>query len=298
MKLSDVTEFVEYFLNFKLFEINKTAVTPSSIFMFIIFIAAFALTSRLLQRVLRAHLFSRMRIDQGMQYTLTRIIHYLVMIIGAVVAFQFIGIDLTGLAVIVGFLSVGIGFGLQNITSNFVAGVILLLERPIKVGDRIMVGNQEGDVVEINMRSTTIRTLNNVAVIVPNSEFVSSKLENWSYGDETVRVDVNVGVSYESDLETVIRSLREVAAEHPEVLKNPAPDVLHTGFGDSAWNMRLRIWLEDSQRHLEVHSEINCAIVRKFQQNGIEIPFPQRDLHVRSPLPLPIMREAEFRRSG
>jgi len=298
MKLSDVTEFVEYFLNFKLFEINKTAVTPSSIFMFVIFIAAFALTSRLLQRVLRAHLFSRMRIDQGMQYTLTRIIHYLVMIIGAVVAFQFIGIDLTGLAVIVGFLSVGIGFGLQNITSNFVAGVILLLERPIKVGDRIMVGNQEGDVVEINMRSTTIRTLNNVAVIVPNSEFVSSKLENWSYGDETVRVDVNVGVSYESDLETVIRSLREVAAEHPEVLKNPAPDVLHTGFGDSAWNMRLRIWLEDSQRHLEVHSEINCAIVRKFQQHGIEIPFPQRDLHVRSPLPLPIMPEAEFRRSG
>jgi small-conductance mechanosensitive channel len=298
MKLSDVIEFVEYFLNFKLFEINKTAVTPSSIFMFVVFIAAFALTSRLLQRVLRAHLFSRMRIDEGMQYTLTRIIHYLVMIIGAVVAFQFIGIDLTGLAVIVGFLSVGIGFGLQNITSNFVAGLILLLERPIKVGDRIMVGNQEGDVVEINMRSTTIRTLNNIAVIVPNSEFVSSKLENWSYGDETVRVDVNVGVSYESDLETVIRSLREVAAEHPEVLKKPAPDVLHTGFGDSAWNMRLRIWLEDSQRHLEVHSEINCAIVRKFQQNGIEIPFPQRDLHVRSPLPLPIMREAEFRRSG
>ena len=298
MKLSDVIEFVEYFLNFKLFEINKTAVTPSSIFMFVIFIAVFALTSRLLQRVLRAHLFSRMRIDEGMQYTLTRIIHYLVMIIGAVVAFQFIGIDLTGLAVIVGFLSVGIGFGLQNITSNFVAGVILLLERPIKVGDRIMVGNQEGDVVEINMRSTTIRTLNNIAVIVPNSEFVSSKLENWSYGDETVRVDVNVGVSYESYLETVIRSLREVAAEHPEVLKNPAPDVLHTGFGDSAWNMRLRIWLEDSQRHLEVHSEINCAIVRKFQQNGIEIPFPQRDLHVRSPLPLPIMPEAQFRSAG
>src|SRR4030095_14233667 len=200
MKLSDVIEFVEYFLNFKLFEINKTAVTPSSIFMFVVFIAAFALTSRLLQRVLRAHLFSRMRIDEGMQYTLTRIIHYLVMIIGAVVAFQFIGIDLTGLAVIVGFLSVGIGFGLQNITSNFVAGLILLLERPIKVGDRIMVGNQEGDVVEINMRSTTIRTLNNIAVIVPNSEFVSSKLENWSYGDETVRVDVNVGGSYVYEL--------------------------------------------------------------------------------------------------
>jgi small-conductance mechanosensitive channel len=298
MKLSDVIEFVEYFMDFKLFEINKTAVTPSSILMFLVFIALFAVTSRVLQRVLRAQVFSRMSLDKGMQYTLTRITHYLIMIIGAVVAFQFIGIDLTGLAIILGFLSVGIGFGLQNITSNFVAGLILLLERPIKIGDRIMVGNQEGDVVEINIRSTTIRTLNNIAVIVPNSEFVSSKLENWSYGDETVRLDVNVGVSYESDLETVIRSLREVAAEHPEVLKNPAPDVLHMGFGDSAWNMRLRIWLADSLRHLEVHSEINCAIVQKFQQNRVEIPFPQRDLHVRSPLPLPITPEAEFRRSA
>src|SRR6266568_4527741 len=241
MKLSDVIDLVQTFMIFKLFEINKTAITPSSIFMFVVFIAVFAVTSRLLQRVLKGQVFSRLSIDEGMQYTLTRITHYLIMIVGAVVAFQFIGIDLPGLAIIV--------------------------------------GDQEGDVMEINMRSTTIRTLKNIAVIVPNSEFVSSKLENWSYGDETVRVDVNVGVSYESDLETVIRSLREVAAEHPQVLKNPAPDVLHTGFGDSAWNMRLRIWLEDSQRHLEVHSEINCAIVRKFQQNRVEIPFPQRDLH-------------------
>jgi small-conductance mechanosensitive channel len=297
MKLSDVIEFFEYFMNFKLFEINKTAVTPSSIVMFVLFIAIFAMTSHVLQRLLKSHVFSRMRLDAGTQYTMTRITHYLIMIVGAVVGFQFIGIDLTGLAIILGFLSVGIGFGLQNITSNFVAGLILLLERPIKVGDRIMVGNQEGDVVEINMRSTTIRTLNNVAVIVPNSEFVSAKLENWSYGDETVRMDVNVGVSYESDLETVVRSLREVAAEHPEVLRNPAPDVLHIGFGDSAWNMRLRVWLGNSERHLEVQSEINCAIVQKFRQNGVEIPFPQRDLHVRSPLPLPITPETEFRRT-
>ena len=274
MNLFDVTRFLESFMNFKLFEINKIAVTPSSIVMFLLFIAVFGMASHLLQRLLKVHVFSRLRIDEGIQYTLTRITHYLIMIIGAVIAFQFIGIDLTGLAIILGFLSVGIGFGLQNITSNFVAGLILLLERPIKVGDRVMVGSQEGDVVEIKMRSTTIRTLNNVAVIVPNSEFVSSKLENWSYGDQKVRLDVDVGVSYESDLETVIRSLMEVAAEHPEVLKNPAPDVLHRGFGDSAWNMRLRIWLEHPRRHPEVQSDINCAIVRKFQQNGVEIPFP------------------------
>jgi small-conductance mechanosensitive channel len=288
MKLSDVIGFIEYFINLKLFEVNKTAITPSSILMFLIVIAGFAVTSRLLQRVLRTQIFSRTRIDEGIQYTLTRISHYVIMIIGAVVAFQFMGIDLTGLAIILGFLSVGIGFGLQNITSNFVAGLILLLERPIKVGDRVMVGDHEGDVVEIKMRSTTIRTLNNITVIVPNSDFVSSKLENWSYGDQRVLLDIDVGVSYGSDLETVMRSLKEVAEEHPEVLKNPAPDVLHRGFGDSAWNMRLRVWLEHPRRHLQARSDINCAIVRKFQQNGVEIPFPQRDLHVRSPLPVPI----------
>jgi len=137
------------------------------------------------------------------------------------------------------------------------------------------------------MRSTTVRTLNNIAVIVPNSEFVSSKLENWSYGDQNVRVDIDIGVSYESNLEKVMRSLLEVAEEHPEVLKHPAADVLHMAFGDSAWNIRLRIWLEHPRRHPQVRSEINCAIVQKFQQNGVEIPFPQRDLHLRSPLPLP-----------
>ena len=234
MNLSDAVGFVESFMNFKLFEINKTPITPSSVIMFLIVVALFTVTSHLLQRMVRTQVFSRMRINEGTQYTLTRISHYTIMIIGAVVAFQFIGIDLTGLAIIVGFLSVGIGFGLQNITSNFVAGLILLLERPIKVGDRVILGNQEGDVVEIKMRSTTVRTLNNIAVIVPNSEFVSSKLENWSYGDQNVRVDIDIGVSYESNLEKVMRSLLEVAEEHPEVLKHPAADVLHTGFGDSA----------------------------------------------------------------
>ncbi len=287
MNLSDAVGFVESFMNFKLFEINKTPITPSSVIMFLIVVALFTVTSHLLQRMVQTQVFSRMRIDEGTQYTLTRISHYTIMIIGAVVAFQFIGIDLTGLAIIVGFLSVGIGFGLQNITSNFVAGLILLLERPIKVGDRVILGNQEGDVVEIKMRSTTVRTLNNIAVIVPNSEFVSSKLENWSYGDQNVRVDIDIGVSFESNLEKVMRSLLEVAEEHPEVLKHPAADVLHTGFGDSAWNIRLRIWLEHPRRHPQVRSEINCAIVQKFQQNGVEIPFPQRDLHLRSPLPLP-----------
>lgn len=167
--------------------------------MFIIVITIFYMLSRLLQTLLRNKILAHFRIDQGTQFTMARISHYLVMVIGLIVAFQFIGIDLSGLAVIVGLLSVGIGFGLQNITSNFIAGIILLFERPIKIGDRVTVGRTEGDVVAINMRSTTIRSLNNIAIIVPNSEFISSQVINWSHGDPKVRLVVEVGVSYNSD---------------------------------------------------------------------------------------------------
>jgi small-conductance mechanosensitive channel len=295
MPLSRIVEAIEYGMNFKLFEINKTAITLSSLIMFFVMVGVFALISKLLVRVASAQIFSRVTIDEGTQYTLSRISHYVIMVIGAVVAFQFIGIDLTGLAVILGFLSVGIGFGLQNITSNFVAGLILLFERPIKVGDRIIVDEQEGDVIEIKMRSTTIRTLNNIAVIVPNSNFVSSTVVNWSYGDRRVRLEIEVGVSYGSDLDAVLRVLKEVGGEHPEVLKLPAPDVLHTGFGDSAWNMKLRAWIAEPRRHLEVSSDLNCAIVRRFRENRIEIPFPQRDLNLRSPLPIPFTASAEVK---
>ena len=215
-----------------------------------------------------------------------RINHYIIIIIGAVVAFQFIGIDLSGLAVIFGLLSVGIGFGLQNITSNFVAGLILLFERPIKIGDRVLVGDTEGDVTDISIRSTTIRSLNNVSIIVPNSEFVSSNVVNWSHGDSKIRLNIEVGVSYNSDLDMVLKCLYEVAQENKDVLKYPKADVLLKEFGDSSWNMVLRVWINDPKGHHIVRSDINCAIVRKFRANKVEIPFPQRDLHLRSSEPL------------
>jgi len=292
MLASDIVKAIQQAMNFKLFEINQTAITLSSLIIFSFVLAAFAVFSRTVRRLLRTQVFSRLSIDEGTQYTLSRIIHYILMIVGAVLAFQFVGIDLTGLAVVLGFLSVGIGFGLQNVTSNFVAGLILLFERPIKAGDRVTVGDKEGDVMEINIRSTTIRTLNNIAVIVPNSEFVSATVVNWSYGDQRVRLEIDVGVSYGSDLVTVLRTLEEIATQHAEILQEPAPEVLHMGFGDSAWNMRLRAWISRPQRHLQVRSEVNCAIVTKFRENGIEIPFPQRDLHVRSPLPVPYVQAA------
>jgi small-conductance mechanosensitive channel len=293
MSFAEVSALLERVFNVTLFEINKQPITVLNLIMFVLVISVFAIISRIVRKIVRSQIFPRVAIEEGTQYTLLRVTHYLVIIVGAVVAFQFIGIDLTGLAVIFGLLSVGIGFGLQNVTSNFVAGLILLFERPIKVGDRITVGNTEGDVAEINIRSTTIRSLNNIAIIVPNSEFVSSTVINWTYGDQRVRLEIDVGVSYHSDLETVFRCLREVAEEHVEVLRDPKPEVLHTGFGDSSWNMRLRAWISNPKTHPQVRSALNCAIVRKFRENGIEIPFPQRDLHVRSPLPVPFAAAGE-----
>jgi small-conductance mechanosensitive channel len=291
MSPSEFLALVEQVFAMELFVINNTKITLTSIVTFAIVIGGFGLLARFVSRVMLDRILSRLTIDEGTRYNLIRITQYTIMVIGAIVAFQFIGIDLSGLAVIFGLLSVGIGFGLQNVTSNFVAGLILLFERPIKVGDRVTVGDTEGDVMDIIIRSTTIRSLQNIAIIVPNSEFVSSTVFNWSHGDTKVRLEVDVGVSYNSDLDIVLRTLREVAEENPEVLHSPASEVLHRGFGDSSWNMQLRAWIDSPKRYHQVRSALHCAIVRKFRENGVEIPFPQRDLHVRSPLPVPLVAE-------
>jgi small-conductance mechanosensitive channel len=293
MDFQTILERIKNVMDFQLFELHQTPVTISSIFMFVIMMVLFLLLSKALNRLLLKSLFDRLHIEAALSFAMRRLSHYIVMIIGAIVSFQFIGIDLSGLAVIFGLLSVGIGFGLQNVTSNFVAGLILLFERPIKIGDRVMVGDTEGDVIGINIRSTTIRSLDNVSIIVPNSEFVSNNVINWSHGDTKIRINIEVGVSYNSDLDTVMRCLDEAAEEHPKVMKVPKHDVLLKEFGDSSWSMILRVWLADPQKHHIVRSEINCAIVRKFRENGVEIPFPQRDLHLRSAVPLPVNNNKE-----
>lgn len=275
-------------MNTKLFTVNETEVTLSSIVIFILLFVGFILISRFFSRKVIEQLLSKFHIQKGTKYVIRRLVEYTLIILSAIIAFQTIGINLSGLAVIFGLLSVGIGFGLQNVTSNFIAGLILLFERPITVGDRITVGDTEGDVIEINMRSTTIRSLNNIAIIVPNSEFVSSQVVNWSHGDMKVRLDIDVGVSYRSDLDLVIDSLKEVAKENDEIMKKPKPEVHLRQFGDSAWHMQLRGWIKNPQRHYHVTSDVNCAIVRKFRKNGIEIPYPQRDFHLRSSVKFPV----------
>jgi len=270
-------------LHYTLFEINQTPVSPASILMFILVVAVFYGLSRLVRRLLKSGVFSRLEMERGSRFVVIRITHYTIMTLGAVVAFQFVGINLSGLAVIFGLFSVGIGFGLQNVTSNFIAGLILLVERPINIGDRVTIGDTEGNVTEIKIRSTTIQTLNNITYIVPNSEFISSTVINWSLGDPKIRLDIPVGVSYNSDPEKVREVLLEVARLHPRVLQRPEPRVLFKDFGDSALNMLLWAWVEEPYSYRLIVSEINFEIFRAFREAGIHIPFPQRDVHIIPP---------------
>lgn len=281
-------EIITDFFNSYLFTLNQTKVYVSSIILFIIVLTMFWIVSTFFTKFLLNRLLTKLKVEKGLHFTFSKITHYLIMVIGTVMAFQFVGLDLSALVVVFGFLSVGIGFGLQNITSNFVSGLILLFERPIKIGDRVTVGDTEGDVTAINMRSTTIRSLNNISIIVPNSEFVSAQVINWSHGDLKVRLDVEVGVSYESNLDLVIKALNEVADENKHVLKKPKPEFIFNNFGNSSWNVEIRVWLKDPYKYYQIRSSVNCDIVKKFRQYDIEIPFPQQDLHVRSPLPVPV----------
>jgi len=288
MTISEIFGRIYKILDFTLFKIGDTSIGLGALVTFIVILVATVAFSRFISKLLATKVLSRMPIEEGKQYVLKRITEYTLIIIGAIVAFETIGIDLSGLAVIFGLLSVGIGFGLQNITSNFISGLILLFERPIEVGDRVTVGNIEGDVEEINIRSTTIRSLNNISIIVPNSEFVTSKVINWSHGDRKVRLDLNIGVSYDSDLDTVLQSLKEVALENEHVLKRPTPEVIFMEFANSSWNLQLRAWIADPKRHFQIRHALNCAIVNKFRANKIEIPYPQQDLHLRSSIPLTV----------
>jgi small-conductance mechanosensitive channel len=197
------------------------------------------------------------------------------------VVLQSAGINLSTLSIMAGALGVGIGFGLQNITNNFVSGLVILFERPIKVGDRIEVGDITGDVIKISMRSTTIITNDNITVIIPNSDFITSTVINWSHNDRNVRFNVPVGVSYGSDPEKVKALLLKVADEEDAVLKKPAPDVIFTEFADSSLNFHLRVWTTShTTRPKVLTSQLYFNIFKIFKENGIEIPFPQRDLHI------------------
>jgi small-conductance mechanosensitive channel len=259
----------------------KVSIISLVLLFVIIFIAT--LVSRYTRRFLRKRVLPRFHIEIGLQYTLLRLVHYVIIALGVLYAIKIgFSVDLTSVAVILGFLSVGIGFGLQYAASDIASGFILLFERPIRIGDWLSLdGGVEGRVESISLRSTVVVTNENLAVIMPNSKLVQNKFINYSYGTQNVRLNIPIGVAYGSDLETVKTALIEAARSVKEVLSDPAPIVHFSGFGDSALNLQIRVWIDEPRNHTTIGSKINFAIDEAFRKYNIEIPFPQRDIHIR-----------------
>ena len=282
--LQAIWEFLVKVWSTELF--GPDSVTVGGILLLVLLFASVIVVERLLQRWLIRRLLSKTGLQPSLQYGLSRILGYTLIAIGFYVAFQLAGLDLSSLAIVAASLGVGVGFGLQNIINNFVSGIIILAERPISIGDRIEVAGVAGRVTKIQLRSTTVVTNDNITMIVPNADFISNTVTNWSHGDPKVRIRVPVGVAYGTDMKLLQQLLLEAAAEHPKALKAPIPVVLFTEFGDSSLNFELAVWTQEmTATPIHFTSEMNFIIEQKLCEHAIEIPFPQRDLHVRSGLP-------------
>jgi len=234
----------------------------------------------------KSFLFNRFLVNSGLdrslQYAISQIVSNLVLVVGVFIVLDNAGIHLGTLTVFAGAVGVGIGFGLQNIASNFISGLVILAERPITIGDRVEVAGVAGQVQQIRARSTVILTNDNITMIVPNTKFIDSPVTNWTYGDPRVRFRIPIGVAYGSDLEKVRNALLEVARENSHVLPQPEPTVFLETFGESSINLELVVWSKEmSYRPRRFRSDLNFAIAEKLRETGIEIPGPQRDLHFR-----------------
>jgi small-conductance mechanosensitive channel len=237
------------------------------------------LSTRLWRKILRENFLGGSGMDTGLKDSITTITTYLIWGIGIFISLRMIGVSSTSLTVVFGALSIGLGFGLQNIFNNFISGIILLFERPIQVGDAVEINGIWGVVQKINVRSTLVQTYDNASLIIPNSEFISNKVINWSFKDHRIRRVITVGVAYGSDTALVSSTLTEIAEKAQWVLKTPESDVLFSDFGDSALIFKLRVWtLVDQMVKVETH--IRFEIERLFRERHIEIPFPQHDVHI------------------
>jgi len=293
-KLADLWEKLLELFSVHLFSLGTTSITFSLIFYLLTSVLVLIFISRKLRNVLVTRILNKYGLEFGTSKSIGTIFYYFLIVIGFFIIIQATGIDLTGLSLIAGALGVGIGFGLQNVTNNFISGIIILFERPIKEGDRIEVGNISGNVVKISARSTTVLTNDNISIIVPNSEFINSKVINWSHNDRNVRFQFPVGVAYKEDPKLVRKLLIDVASENHGVLKKPHPEVLFEEFGDSSLNFKLSIWTTDyTDKPNILKSQLYFAIFKKFRENNIEIPFPQRDLNLRSGFEQPVPQSKE-----
>jgi small-conductance mechanosensitive channel len=252
-----------------------------SIILFVFVIWLSLTISRFVRHILKEEVFTRVTVEQGIPGTITMLVRIALVTIGFMLAAAAAGMQLSSLTIIIGAFSVGIGFGLQNIFNNLVSGLILMFERPIKEGDIVEVNALLGIVKTIGIRSSVVRTYDGAEVIVPNGTLISNELINWTLSDKHRRADIRVGVAYGTDPDKVLQILMKVADDNPRTMNDPAPRAFFLGFGDSSLDFRLLAWA-DLDNRLEMESEIKVAINRELIEAGIEIPFPQRDLHIRS----------------
>lgn len=282
--LKPITDHLDEFIRLMttpIFSISNSKISLSSMIFSIVIIFISVKIAKYAGRILNRALTER-NVDSGVRDSLEKFFRYTLIVIGILFSMDNLGISINSLAAVGAVLMVGIGFGLQNIAQNFISGLILLIERPIKVGDIVNVGNTSGRILDIRVRSTVIQTRDNATIIVPNSKFVSEEVTNESYLGEKIRYHIGVGVAYGSDIEKVKAALCNAAGSDDRVLKDPPPRALLVEFGDSAINFDLRFWSEDIWHIEQVSSDIRCTIGKLFKDELIDIPFPQRELSIKA----------------
>lgn len=279
--LKHIFQQIKYFLDYKIFTLGNNEITLWKLTVFILSIIFLVIVVNNIARLLKNKILSKSKFDLGMRYAFASLFRIFFITLGLIIIISTSGVDMSVLTVLIGTLGIGIGFGLQSVFSNFISGVIILIERPVKVGDRIEIGDTSGVVIKISARATTILTNDNINIIVPNSDFINKEVINWSLNDKVIRFRISIGVSYSADVRLVEKLLLEVAHENEDVLKGPASVVRFINFGESSLNFELRIWTT-AQIHKQgkITSDLNFAILEKLSQNNIVIPFPQRDVHV------------------
>jgi small-conductance mechanosensitive channel len=281
-------------VNEPFFESGSTRISIVTLLFTIPIFYLASLAAKVARSFVDTTLLGRLSVDDAKKFTISSLIRYGVMGLVVLVGLSVIGIDLSALAVIFGFLGIGLGFGLQGVVSNFFAGLVIIFTRPIKEGDRVLASGHEGTVVQIRMLNAAINTLTNETIIIPNSELISSAVHNYSYLDRRVIIVNAVQVAYGSDLDRVVKVLYETAIRNPHALADPPPIIRVASFGESGIDMEVRTWIEDVSYKLVALSWTNLEIWRAFKGNGIQIPFPQVDLHVVPP-PAPRTRAPDAR---
>jgi potassium-dependent mechanosensitive channel len=264
------------------FDVGPVHITVGRLLVGAVVIWTALLVSWLIRSFIESEVYRRWDMDRGVGESINALVHYFLVALAFIFVLAALGVELQNFAIVAGALGIGIGFGLQNIVSNFVAGLILLFERPVRVGDTVVVDGEWGTIRKIGLRSTIMQTFDQSEMIVPNADLVSEKVVNWTLSNPIARVILPLGVAYGSSIPQVLEILRAAAPAHAAVLHDPPPQSLFVGFGDSSLDFELRVWVRDIRQRLEVRSMVLTEVERRLGEAGIEIPFPQRDLHVRS----------------